>query len=91
MSRIRKSVAGIHLGTQDEGEESCLYGIGMPTKDAIRKTLQKVGACNDSKKTFLWTSLREEPVIYVNGRPYVLRLFQDPMKVICYSEDAVGN
>ncbi|KAI9192964.1 inositol hexakisphosphate-domain-containing protein [Polychytrium aggregatum] len=57
-----------------------VYGIGMPTKDAIRSVLAKVGAGPDGERRLLWTSLREEPVIYVNGRPYVLRLFQDPLK-----------
>jgi hypothetical protein len=51
----------------------------MPTKDAIRRVLQKVGASPGNRR-ILWTSLREEPVIYVNGRPYVLRLFPEPLK-----------
>ena len=52
----------------------------MPTKEAIKDVLFKVGAVPGGKKTLQWTSLREEPVIYINGKPYVLRLFQDPMK-----------
>ncbi len=27
----------------------------------------------------VWTSLREEPVLYVNGRPHVLRLADQPI------------
>jgi hypothetical protein len=60
-----------------------IYGIGMPTKDALLETLAKLGISNGLqtvKRKVYWTSLREEPVIYVKGRPYVLRLFQDPMK-----------
>jgi hypothetical protein len=60
-----------------------IYGIGMPTKDALLKTLAKLGISNGLqtvKRKVYWTSLREEPVIYVKGRPYVLRLFQDPLK-----------
>ena len=57
--------------------QAYLYGIAMPTKDAILRVLQKVGG---KDRRVLWTSLREEPVIYVNGRPYVLRLFPEPLK-----------
>ncbi|KAI8809960.1 inositol hexakisphosphate-domain-containing protein [Cladochytrium replicatum] len=59
---------------------SSVFGVAMPTKDGIRRVLQKVGAGPDGSRTLLWTSLREEPVIYVNGRPFVLRLFQEPIK-----------
>jgi hypothetical protein len=31
-------------------------------------------------QTILWFNMREEPVVYVNGRPFVLREQQRPMK-----------
>ncbi|KAI8918923.1 inositol hexakisphosphate-domain-containing protein [Entophlyctis helioformis] len=58
----------------------CVYGVGMPSKDGIRRLLHHVGAGPGGHRTLVWTSLREEPVIYVNGKPYVLRLLQDPLK-----------
>ncbi|KAI8829287.1 inositol hexakisphosphate-domain-containing protein [Chytriomyces cf. hyalinus JEL632] len=61
-------------------EDRAVYGIGMPTKDAIKNTLDRCSAGPGGSKKILWTSLREEPVIYVKGRPFVLRLFQDPLK-----------
>ncbi|KAJ3027080.1 hypothetical protein HK097_006242, partial [Rhizophlyctis rosea] len=64
----------------DSTRASAVFGIGMPTKEAIRRVLTKVGAGKSGGRQLVWTSLREEPVLYVNGRPYVLRLFQDPMK-----------
>ncbi|TPX58470.1 hypothetical protein SpCBS45565_g07990 [Spizellomyces sp. 'palustris'] len=64
----------------DTDRASAVYGIGMPTKTAIRTVLHKVGASPHGVRQLVWTSLREEPVLYINGRPYVLRLFQDPMK-----------
>ncbi|KAJ3046238.1 hypothetical protein HDV00_000050 [Rhizophlyctis rosea] len=64
----------------DSTRASAVFGIGMPTKEAIRTVLTKVGANPGGMRQLVWTSLREEPVLYVNGRPYVLRLFQDPMK-----------
>ncbi|KAI9175819.1 hypothetical protein H9P43_006183 [Blastocladiella emersonii ATCC 22665] len=30
--------------------------------------------------TVVWTCLREEPVLYINRKPYVLRTFQDPIQ-----------
>ncbi|KAI8816483.1 inositol hexakisphosphate-domain-containing protein, partial [Fimicolochytrium jonesii] len=64
---------------QDPPASSSLYGIGMPTKPAIRRALEKVGAVPDGSRRLVWTSLREEPVLYVSGVPYVLRLLQDPL------------
>ena len=59
---------------------SFIYGIAMPTKDAIKRVLNKIGGGPPGNRSILWTSLREEPVIYVNGKPYVLRLFPDPLR-----------
>ncbi|KAH6592131.1 hypothetical protein BASA50_008276 [Batrachochytrium salamandrivorans] len=59
---------------------SSVYGVGMPTKEGIRCLLKLANASSDGNRVLFWTSLREEPVIYVNGRPYVLRLFHDPLK-----------
>jgi hypothetical protein len=57
-----------------------ICGCAMPTKDGIKKVLAKMEAGPGGKRKVLWTCLREEPVLYVNKRPYVLRLFQDPLK-----------
>ena len=80
ISEIKKSV--LFSTIQTDVKSPSIYGIGMPTKEAIRCVLKKVGASSDGKsRKLLWTSLREEPVLYVKGRPYVLRLFQNPLKV----------
>jgi hypothetical protein len=57
-----------------------IYGVAMPTKDAIRNVLKRVNAGPGGSRKLLWTSLREEPVLFVNRKPYVLRMFQDPIK-----------
>ncbi|TPX31687.1 hypothetical protein SmJEL517_g05062 [Synchytrium microbalum] len=62
------------------GEGPFVYGVAMPTKDAIRRVLSRIDAGPGGSRYLLWTCLREEPVLYVNGRPYVLRLFQEPLK-----------
>ncbi|TFK90507.1 hypothetical protein K466DRAFT_660775 [Polyporus arcularius HHB13444] len=55
-------------------------GSGMPTLDGLRRALQRVNAHPDGTNKVYWTSLREEPVIYVAGRPHVLRLVDKPLE-----------
>ncbi|KAI7898613.1 inositol hexakisphosphate-domain-containing protein [Cokeromyces recurvatus] len=57
-----------------------ICGCAMPSKDAIRAVLKSMNAGPGGKRKVLWTCLREEPVLYVNKQPYVLRLFQEPLK-----------
>lgn len=57
-----------------------ICGCAMPSKDAIKAVLKSMHAGPNGKRRVLWTCLREEPVLYVNKQPYVLRLFQDPLK-----------
>ncbi|KAJ1307486.1 hypothetical protein OPQ81_001585 [Rhizoctonia solani] len=55
-------------------------GSGMPTVDGLRRALARVDAGPGGKNTVFWTSLREEPVLYVaDGRPHVLRLVDKPL------------
>jgi hypothetical protein len=59
---------------------NCVFGIGMPTKSGLQQTLKYIrDQLGGSKRRLIWTCLREEPVIFVNGRPFVLRTFQDPL------------
>ncbi|ORX58097.1 hypothetical protein DM01DRAFT_319996 [Hesseltinella vesiculosa] len=57
-----------------------ICGCAMPSKDAIKSVLNAMDAGPQGKRTVLWTCLREEPVLYVNKQPYVLRLYSDPLK-----------
>lgn len=45
-----------------------VYGTGMPTIDGLRNALHRMGA---EAIPILWQSLREEPVLYIAGRPHV--------------------
>jgi protein-tyrosine phosphatase len=66
----------------DEHSGKFVCGLAMPTKDAIARVLGKIGclsASNDAKRRCLWISMREEPVIFFNGLPYVLRIVKDPI------------
>ncbi|POY76292.1 hypothetical protein BMF94_0487 [Rhodotorula taiwanensis] len=54
-----------------------VYGLGMPTVDGLRNALHRMGA---ETIPILWQSLREEPVLYISGRPHVLRLYDQPLE-----------
>lgn len=62
-------------------QSSCVIGVGMPSKEGIRRLLTELNAGPTGTRTLFWTSLREEPVIFVKGRPHVLRLYQNPLRV----------
>ncbi|KAI0342721.1 hypothetical protein BDW22DRAFT_1357208 [Trametopsis cervina] len=66
------------VASPDNGKYIC--GSGMPTVQGLRRALQRVDAGPDGSSTVYWTSLREEPVIYVAGRPHVLRLVDRPLE-----------
>ncbi|KAH9915114.1 inositol hexakisphosphate-domain-containing protein [Fomitopsis serialis] len=55
-------------------------GCGMPTLQGLRNALIRVNAGPGGSNSVYWTSLREEPVIYVAGRPHVLRLVDKPLE-----------
>ncbi|KAI0635643.1 inositol hexakisphosphate-domain-containing protein [Trametes polyzona] len=61
-------------------EDKWVCGSGMPTVDGLRRALRRVNAHPEGDNWVYWTSLREEPVIYVAGRPHVLRLLDKPLE-----------
>ncbi|TPX51665.1 hypothetical protein SeMB42_g01840 [Synchytrium endobioticum] len=94
MATLRASVLGspASASTPLSGamfEFPFVFGVAMPTKDGIRKVLQRINAGPGGLRYLLWTCLREEPVLYLNGRPYVLRLFRDPLKATGISRGRV--
>nr|XP_018260510.1 uncharacterized protein I303_07432 [Kwoniella dejecticola CBS 10117]OBR82668.1 hypothetical protein I303_07432 [Kwoniella dejecticola CBS 10117] len=56
-----------------------VYGSGMPSSEGLRNALEKMDAGSSGQRTVTWTSLREEPVLYVKSRPHVLRLVDKPV------------
>lgn len=55
-----------------------IYGTGMPTAGGLRTAGEKMAARGGDRK-LMWTSLREEPVLYIAGVPHVLRLKDRPI------------
>ncbi|KAH9622269.1 hypothetical protein KSS87_001369 [Heliosperma pusillum] len=56
-----------------------VYGVANPTIDGIRSVIQRVGSSRAGRPVF-WHNMREEPVIYINGKPFVLREVERPYK-----------
>lgn len=56
--------------------------MGIPTTEGINNILKIL---KGKYTTVHWISLREEPVIYINGNPYVLRDSSQPFRNLEYS------
>lgn len=56
-----------------------VYGVANPTVDGMRAVIQRIGGTNGGRSV-LWHNMREEPVIYINGKPFVLREVERPYK-----------
>lgn len=61
-----------------------VYGVAIPTVVGLRNVLAVLGA-NNKKRRVTWINLREEPVLYVNGSPYVVRESDKPFANLEYS------
>ncbi|KAH7578150.1 hypothetical protein JRO89_XS01G0346400 [Xanthoceras sorbifolium] len=56
-----------------------VYGVANPTIDGIRSVIRRIGNSKGCCPVF-WHNMREEPVIYINGKPFVLREVERPYK-----------
>lgn len=56
-----------------------VYGVANPTIDGIRSVICRIGGSKGGRPVF-WHNMREEPVIYINGKPFVLREVERPFK-----------
>src|SRR5437016_1720047 len=56
--------------------------MGIPTTTGISLVLKKLQS--ESYTTVHWISLREEPVVYINENPYVLRDASTPFRNLEY-------
>lgn len=80
---LREQVDGAPNFRQVEGTN--VYGVAQPTVQGLRNVLDRAGA---REHTVMWTNMREEPVVYVNGRSFTLRLADHPFD---NSTDYVGQ
>lgn len=56
-----------------------VYGVANPTIDGIRAIVRRIGSIKGGRPVF-WHHMREEPAIYINGKPFVLREVERPYK-----------
>ncbi|RHN49114.1 putative protein-tyrosine phosphatase [Medicago truncatula] len=61
-----------------------VHGVAIPTVDGIRNVLNHIRN-RQNKQQVLWISLREEPLVYINGRPFVLRDVERPFSNLEYT------
>lgn len=50
-----------------------MYGVAQPTVNGLRQVIRTLLSDRPKAQRILWINLREEPIIYINGIPYVLR------------------
>lgn len=51
-----------------------IYCLGQPTLDALDEILRRVKVhAEPGSEHVVWVTLREEPLVYVNGAPFCLR------------------
>merc|ERR1711874_420269 len=55
-----------------------IFGTGQTSVDGFEKCLEPVLKKYGDEKHVFWVNLRQEPVVYVNGKPFTAR---DPAKV----------
>merc|ERR1712062_288135 len=63
-----------------------VFGTGQPTLGGFDKVLEPILKKFGDEKIIYWANLRQEPVVYVNGKPFTAR---DPEKLNDHLE--VGN
>jgi len=54
-----------------------IYATGQPDKKNISDCVDQAVKKYDEQKNALWVNLRQEPVLYVNGKPYSVRATDD--------------
>ena len=50
-----------------------IYALGQPTAEAINEVIDRIKCAHPEASRIAWVTLREEPIVYVNGAPYCLR------------------
>ena len=50
-----------------------VYATGQPSKADVEKCVEQATKKYDEQKQVIWVSLRQEPVVYINGAPYSVR------------------
>ena len=66
-----------------------MYGVAIPTIDGVLNVLKEVcdgdGERGGTSCCCCWHNMREEPVLYINGKPFVLREMEHPFANVEYT------
>jgi len=66
-----------------------VYGVAIPKVSGVREVLNRLIGLDANgkpkKTTVIWTNLREEPLVYINDRPFVLRSASAPFSNLEYT------
>jgi hypothetical protein len=71
-----------------------IFGAAQPTSTGLATILRvlQCGAGQNASKKTLWFSTREEPIVYINDNPYVLRDVSNPfVNIKSYSGISAGR
>jgi hypothetical protein len=62
-----------------------VFGVAIPTVQGLRVVLDKMRTSFPMETTLHWSHLREEPLVYINGRPFVVREMSNPFQNLEYT------
>ncbi|KAB2612226.1 paladin-like [Pyrus ussuriensis x Pyrus communis] len=70
-----------------QADSQHVHGVAIPTISGIQNVLNNIGAQHiDGKRAqVLWINLCEEPVVYINGCPFVLHDLERPFSNLEYT------
>jgi len=69
-----------------------IYAVGQPSVPGIRALLNLMQCRGpQTRRCVHWINLREEPIVYLNNRPYVLREFEYPFRNLLDFNGIVGE
>lgn len=66
-----------------QAADAKIFGLGQPSStgcQAVCHFLQQQADHASQSEEMLWTNLREEPFVYINDSPYVIRDVQHPLQ-----------
>ncbi|KAB5569233.1 hypothetical protein OIU76_007820 [Salix suchowensis] len=69
-----------------QAESLPVHGVAIPTIEGCRNVIKHIRGRKGGKQAqVLWFNLREEPLVYINGRPFVLRDVERPFSNLEYT------
>ena len=62
-----------------------VFGVAVPTVSGLRLALDEVRRRVPAGTRIYWRNMREEPLIYITGRPFVVREITNPFRNLEYT------